>query len=136
MGFLKSLAGFGKKLLSPVVGAGKALVTMRDKGLAAFHKVKDALPGPLKSAIDTGLEWAMSTPVGGAIKKASGLLDTGVAMADAAHKKLTEYEAGGGPPVAAQLQAIGEKVKDSADGKPGSASDEQQANRLAALKSE
>ena len=76
----------------------------------------------------------MSTPVGSALKKASGLLDTGVSMADAAHKKLSEYEAGGGPPVAAQLQAIGEKVKDGA-GAPAS-NDTQQADRLAALKSE
>lgn len=135
MGFLKKLAGFGKKLLGPVVGAGKALVTLRDKGLAAFNKVKDALPTPLKSAIDTGLEWAMNTPVGTAIKKASGLLDTGVSMADAAHQKLSEYESQGGPPVAAQLQAIGDRVNQPE--KPGAdQSDDQQANRLANLKQE
>ena len=136
MGFLKKLAGFGKKLLGPVVGAGKALVTLRDKGIAAFNKVKDALPAPLKSAIDTGLEWAMNTPVGTAIKKASGLLDRGVSMADAAHQKLSEYESQGGPPVAAQLQAIGERVNQ--EDRPGgdNQADDQQANRLANLQRE
>jgi hypothetical protein len=135
MGFLKKLAGFGKKLLGPVVGAGKALVTLRDKGIGLFNKVKDALPTPLKSAIDSGLEWAMNTPVGTALKKASGLLDTGVTMADAAHQKLSEYESQGGPPMAAQLQAIGERANQSE--KPGAdAADDQQASRLANLKQE
>lgn len=133
MGFLRGLANFGKKLLGPVVGAGRAIQTLRDKGIGLFNKVKDSLPTPLKSAIDTGLEWAMNTPVGNALKKASGLLDTGVTMADEAHKKLSQYEAESGTPIATQLQAIGDKVKDSAESGPA---DEQQANRLANLKSE
>jgi hypothetical protein len=129
MGFLKSIANFGKKVLGGVVGAGKTLQTMRDKGVALFNKVKDALPTPLKSALDTGIEWAMNTPVGSAIKKASGLLDTGVSMADAAHKQISDYEAQGGPPAAVQLQKIGEKAQAQAP-----ATDTQQSERLAALK--
>ena len=133
MGFLRTIAGVGKKVLGGVVNAGRAVQTLRDKAVNAFNKVKDSLPGPLKSALDTGIEYVMNTPVGSAIKKASGLLDTGVSMADAAHKKISEYEAQGGPPAAAQLQAIGERASPG-----GSVGDDngQQERRLAALKRE
>ena len=133
MGFLRTIAGVGKKLLGGVANAGRAVQTLRDKAVGAFHKVKDSLPGPLKSALDQGIEYVMNTPVGSAVKKASGLLDAGVSMADAAHKKISDYESQSGTPAAAQLQAIGQRAAGSA---PGGSDNAQQERRLAALKSD
>lgn len=111
MGFLKKLAGFGKKLLSPIVGAGRAIQTIRDKGIGLFNKAKDMLPDFVKAPLDAGIEFVMNnTPVGGVLKRASGLLDLGVGAGDAALSKIKEYEAKSGVPAAAQLADIGQRA--------------------------
>lgn len=130
MGFLKALAGVGKKLLGPIVGAGRSIQKIRDKGLALFNRVKDSLPGFIKAPLDAGIEFVMNSPVGRAIKGASGLLDAGVGAGDAALNKIKEYEAKTGVPAAAQLAEIGERAQ-AAEAQPDApAADTQQQARL------
>jgi hypothetical protein len=129
MGFFKALAGVGKKLLGPVINAGRTIQNIRDKGISLFNRVKDSLPGFIKGPLDAGIEFVMNnTPVGGVLRKASGLLDAGVGAGDAALSKIKEYEAQTGQPAAAQLAAIGERAQ-AADA-PGQPEDTQQQARL------
>ena len=134
MGFWKALAGVGKTLLGPIVGAGRSIQKIRDKGVALFNKVKDSLPGFIKAPLDAGIEFVMNTPVGRAIKGASGLLDAGVGAGDAALSKIKEYEAQTGQPAAAQLAAIGERAQaaDAPAAPPDDAAQQARLENLAA----
>jgi hypothetical protein len=134
MGFFKSIANVGKKVLGGIVGAGNWMRTIRDKAISGFNKVKNMLPDAIKAPLDAGIEFVMNTPVGSAIKKASGFLDAATDAGQAALAKLKDHEAQTGMPAAAQLQAIGERANEGAAGQsPG---DEQQQARLASLKQE
>ena len=136
MGFLKKLASAGRKVLGGVVNAGNFLRTMRDKGLRKFNEIKDNLPGFVKAPLDMGLEFVMNSPVGRVAKTASGFLDSGVSAAEAALKRLNDYESSSGMPAAAQLQAIGERANEQASGGSPGNDDDQQAARLASLQQE
>lgn len=134
MGFLKALGNFGKKVLGGVVGAGNWMRNMRDKAISGFNKVKDMLPDVIKAPLDAGIEFLMNTPIGSAVRKASGLLDTAVGAGESALSKLKEHESRSGTPISAQLQEIGERANASGSEQPSG--DEQQQARLTSLKQE
>jgi hypothetical protein len=138
MGFFKSIANFGKKVLGGAVGAGNWMRTLRDKAVSGFNKLKDKLPDFIKAPLDTGIEFLMNSPVGRGIKAASSFLDTATDAGTAALAKLKGNEADTGTPTAAQLQDIGRRAADAQA--PGQSeqpdADAQQQARLANLHQE